>query len=107
MHGSTVARALVGIDRPGSDAAEQAPTLPVPAAAQPEHTETTAANAGAGPATQEPAPAPVASPAGSAAIGTGSYRCRYAGAMMLFPYLDLVGAQGIFGLLAVSCGRSS
>src|ERR1019366_7012373 len=39
---------------------------------------------------------PVASPAGSAAIRTGSYRCRYAGAMMLFPYLNLVGAQGIF-----------
>jgi transposase len=42
---------------------------------------------------------PVAAPAGSAAIGTGSYRCRYAGAMMLFPYLNLVGAQGIFATL--------
>jgi len=93
VHGSTVARALVGIDRPGPDA--QTPTLPVPAAAGPDNTETTA-HTGAEPATQEPAPAPVASPAGSAAVGTGSYRCRYAGAMMLFPYLDLVGAQGIF-----------
>src|ERR1019366_7116524 len=65
-------------------------------AAQPDNTETTAAHAGAEPVTQEPAPAPVASPAGSAAIRTGSYRCRYAGAMMLFPYLDLVGPQGIF-----------
>src|SRR5665647_230134 len=42
---------------------------------------------------------PVAPPAGSAAIGTGSYRCRYAGAMMLFPYLHVVGAQGIFATL--------
>jgi hypothetical protein len=42
---------------------------------------------------------PVAQCAGSARVGTGSYRCRYAGAMMLFPYLDLVGAQGIFGTL--------
>src|SRR5665647_3254177 len=41
----------------------------------------------------------VAPPAGSAAIGTGSYRCRYAGAMMLFPYLHVVGAQGIFATL--------
>ena len=78
VHGSTVARALVGVERPGSDAAAQAPTLPVPGAAQPDNTETTAAHAG------------------SAAIRIGSYRCRYAGAMMLFPYLDLVGAQGIF-----------
>lgn len=42
---------------------------------------------------------PVAAPAGSAAIGTGSYRCRYAGVMMLFPYLHVVGAQGIFATL--------
>jgi transposase len=42
---------------------------------------------------------PVAPPAGSAAIGTGSYRCRYAGAMMLYPYLHVVGAQGIFATL--------
>ena len=42
---------------------------------------------------------PVAAPAGSAAIGTGSYPCRYAGAMLLFPYLHLVGAQGIFATL--------
>jgi hypothetical protein len=42
---------------------------------------------------------PVAPCAGSARIGTGSYQCRYAGAMMLFPYLNLVGAQGIFAML--------
>src|SRR5665647_2707969 len=77
VHGSTVARALVGVDRPGSDPVAQAATLPVPAGAEPD-TETTGARAGSG------------------AIGTGSYRCRYAGAMMLFPYLNLVGAQGIF-----------
>src|SRR5674476_1123543 len=100
VHGSTVARALVGVERPGSDPVAQAPTLPVPAGAEPD-TETTGARAGAGPATQEPTtqeptPDPAASPAGSAAIGTGSYRCRYAGAMMLYPYLHLVGTQGIF-----------
>jgi hypothetical protein len=94
VHGSTVARVLVGVDRPGSDAVAVAATLPV--AAEPDNTETTEAHAGIEPTIEEPAPAAVASPAGSAAIGTGSYRCRYAGAMMLFPYLDLVGAQGIF-----------
>jgi transposase len=36
---------------------------------------------------------------GSAAIEAGSYRCRYAGAMMLYPYLHLVGAQAIFATL--------
>jgi len=34
--------------------------------------------------------------AGSARIATGSYRCRYAGAMLLYPYLHRVGAQAIF-----------
>jgi hypothetical protein len=91
VHGSTVARALVGVDRPGSDPVAQAATLPHPAA-------------GAEPATQEQEPTtqepdPPASPDGSAAIGTGSYRCRYAGAMLLYPYLHLVGAQGIFATL--------
>ncbi len=33
---------------------------------------------------------------GSARVTTGGYRCRYAGAMLLHPYLDLVGAAGIF-----------
>ena len=42
---------------------------------------------------------PVAPCVGSARVGTGSYRCRYAGAMLLFPYLHLVGAQGIFATL--------
>src|SRR5450756_1770391 len=36
VHGSTVARALVGVERPGSDPAAQAPTLPVPAGAEPD-----------------------------------------------------------------------
>src|SRR5665811_2613427 len=48
------------------------------------------------PVVAEPATELVAPPAGSARIETGSYRCRYAGAMMLFPYMDIVGAQAIF-----------
>lgn len=42
---------------------------------------------------------PVAGFAGSARIATGAYRCRYAGAMLLFPYLHRVGAEAIFGTL--------
>jgi hypothetical protein len=91
VHGSTVARALVGVDRPGSDAVAEAATLPVPAAGDPDDTETTQDD----PAS-EPAGTLAAGSAGSARIGTGSYRCRYAGAMMLYPYLDLVGAHAIF-----------
>jgi len=34
--------------------------------------------------------------AGSARIGLGSYRCRYAGAMLLHAYLDRIGAQEVF-----------
>ena len=51
------------------------------------------------PVVAEPATELVAPPAGSARIETGSYRCRYAGAMMLFPYMDIVGAQAIFATL--------
>ena len=95
VHGSTVARALVGVDRPGSDAAAEAATLPVPAAGDPDDTETTQDDPGA----SQPAGTLAAGSAGSARIGTGSYRCRYAGAMMLYPYLHVVGAQVIFATL--------
>ncbi len=33
---------------------------------------------------------------GSSRIATGTYRCRYAGAMLLHAYLDRVGAEAIF-----------
>src|SRR5665811_1496102 len=37
--------------------------------------------------------------AGSARVATGAGRCRYAGAMLLYPYLDSVGAEDIFATL--------
>lgn len=37
--------------------------------------------------------------AGSARIGTGSYPSRYAGAMLLYPYLHRVGTEAIFASL--------
>lgn len=46
-----------------------------------------------------PAGAPVDPLAGSARIPAGSYRCGYAGAMLLHPYLHAVGAQAIFARL--------
>src|SRR5450759_5845033 len=53
------------------------------AVAEPDDTE--AIKADLGPVVDEPATELVAPPAGSAVIATGSYRCRYAGAMMLIP----------------------
>ena len=50
------------------------------------------------PAVTEPAGTPVApftGPfTGSARVAAGAHRCRYAGAMLLFPYLGMVGAEG-------------
>lgn len=52
-----------------------------------------------GPPAGEGAGPPEAGFAGSARIKTGARRCRYAGAMLLHPYLDRVGAQAIFATL--------
>jgi Helix-turn-helix domain len=77
--------------------------LPATSSTEPEHEstvaepdDTEATKADLEPVVDEPAAELVAPPAGSAAIGAGSYPCRYAGAMMLYPYLYLVGAQAIF-----------
>ena len=63
-----------------------------PTVAEPDDTETTETET-------ETQATPVVSFTGSARIGTGSYRCRYAGAMLLYPYLHRVGAQAIFATL--------
>ncbi len=42
--------------------------------------------------------------AGSARISTGTHRCRYAGAMLLYGYLDRVGAEAIFATLTGGTG---
>ena len=113
VHATTVARALVGLERPApAGAGTEQDTLPVPTAAEPDHAPEPEAEpepecesrAGAstseGPA--EPAtaePAGMSEPAGSARIAAGAFRCRYAGAMLLHPYLDRVGAEAIFATL--------
>ncbi len=43
--------------------------------------------------------------AGTARIGTGVYRSRYAGAMLLLPYLDRVDAETTFATLTGAPGR--
>ena len=79
-------------------------TLPEPT----EPTEPTEPPAEAGlagdvPAVAEPVPAEqvcaAAMFAGSARVGTGTFPCRYAGAMLLHTYLDRVGAEDIFATL--------
>jgi hypothetical protein len=69
---------------------EPAAAEPEPEPAEPDDTEATEAGPTTGPMTPF---------AGSARVGSGTYRCRYAGAMLLYPYLHRVGAQGIFATL--------
>ena len=99
VHATTVARALAGVERPGSaGGAEQTiltePGLPEPVLTEPVLTE---------PGLTEPVGPPVGPCTGpftgSARVATGAGRCRYAGAMLLYPYLDSVGAEGIFATL--------
>ena len=100
---------------PSTDATEPADgTVPLgsvmaaPVAAQPHYDDVEAIMGevepvGGEPVGGEPVGVPPGTPlagfAGSARIGTGTYRCRYAGAMLLFPYLNRVGAEAIFATL--------
>ena len=88
------------------------PELPEPEPAQPTAPNTEDAQAStAEPATAEPATAepagtepvdsePVAAFTGTSRVSTGTFGCRYAGAMLLHAYLDRVDAQAIFATLA-------
>ena len=71
---------------PATEPAGQAMVAPVPA--EP------------GPVPAEPVDQVTAAFTGSSRIGSGSYPCRYAGAMLLHPYLHRVGAESIFATLA-------
>ena len=71
---------------PATEPAGQAMVAPVPA--EP------------GPVPAEPVDQVTAAFTGSSRIGSGSYPCRYAGAMLLYPYLHRVGAESIFATLA-------
>src|SRR5664280_2314570 len=44
-------------------------------------------------------------PVGSARATAGGYRCRYAGAMLLYPYLHQVGAEDVFATLTGAPAR--
>src|SRR5664280_1830350 len=109
VHATTVARALAGVERPGSaGGAEQTiltePGRPEPVLAEPVLTEPVLTEPVlTEPGLTEPVGPPVGpftgSFTGSARVATGAGRCRYAGAMLLYPYLDSVGAEGIFATL--------
>src|SRR5680860_1339654 len=99
VHATTVARALSGVERPGPARAEQA-TLPEPEP-EPEPEPVVSEPVEREPVVSEPVISTPVAPftgsfVGSARVDTGAYRCRYAGAMLLFPYLDMVGAETIF-----------
>jgi transposase len=55
--------------------------------------------AGPEPVPVEPRIAVTAGFAGSSRIASGGHACRYAGAMLLYPYLHRVGAEAIFATL--------
>src|SRR5665811_2127691 len=99
VHATTVARALAGVDRPGSAGGAEQTILTEPVRTEPVLTEPVLTE----PVLTEPVGPPVGpftGPfAGSARVATGAGRCRYAGAMLLYPYLDSVGAEGIFATL--------
>src|SRR5664279_4975284 len=134
VHATTVARALAGVERPGSaGGAEQTilavpvlpepvltepvltePVLPAPVLTEPVLTERGVTEPVltepvltepvlTEPVLTEPVGTPVGpftgSFAGSARGATGAGRRRYAGAVLLYPYRDSVGAEGIFATL--------
>jgi hypothetical protein len=78
------------------------PATAEPATAEPATAEpATAEPATAEPATAEPVDSePVAAFTGTSRVSTGTFLCRYAGAMLLHAYLDRVGAEAIFATLA-------
>ena len=103
-----VARSVISVLLARLGPAPMQDGLPATSSTEPEHehestvaepVDTEVTMADLEPVVDEPATELVAPPAGSAAIATGSYPCRYAGAMMLYPYLHLVGAQAIFATL--------
>src|SRR5450759_4090344 len=73
------------------------PTAPEPAVTEPAVTE---------PVVTEPVVAGfTGTPVGSARATAGGYRCRYAGAMLLYPYLHQVGAEDVFATLTGAPAR--
>ena len=80
--------------------------LPEPADIEPDDESTTAEAAVAevnGPVVAESAGTAGMAPLGSARVAAGGYRSRYAGAMLLYGYLDRVGAEAIFDMLTLVC----
>src|SRR5674536_298973 len=78
------------------------PAAPEPAVTEPAVTEPVVTE----PVVTEPVVAGfTGTPVGSARATAGVYRCRYAGAMLLYPYLHQVGAEGVFATLTGAPAR--
>jgi len=106
VHATTVARVLVDVARP--DPAADQTTLPVqdePVQDEPVQDEPVQHERDAdGPVSRTDLVPAVAEPAvgsaGAARVATGSYRSRYAGAMLLHGYLDRVDTEATFASVA-------
>src|SRR5674536_364749 len=78
------------------------PAAPEPAVTEPVVTEPVVTE----PVVTEPVVAGfTGTPVGSARATAGVYRCRYAGAMLLYPYLHQVGAEDVFATLTGAPAR--
>ncbi|MGH7535387.1 MAG: putative transposase, partial [Gemmatimonadales bacterium] len=105
VHATTVARALphtAEAGAPGNAQPVQGALVPPSSTAEQDGAPVEAAPVEPGPAVEtSPATSPATSPlTGSARITAGAAHSRYAGAMLLYPYLHRVGAEAIFATLA-------
>ena len=94
IHATTVARALARVEE----------ASPEPSASAVQERLTTETTATETTATETTATEAMAF-SGSARISKGVVRSRYGGAMLLYPYLDRVGAEAIFATLSGSAPR--
>ncbi len=97
VHATTVARAL---SRAGEAVAEAEPAVVQEPLSRTDPASTAGNDFGS-----EAAGVTVTPFRGSARIATGVARSRYGGAMLLYPYLDRVGAEAIFATLNGSAAR--
>ncbi|MHB1801507.1 MAG: putative transposase, partial [Actinomycetes bacterium] len=118
VHATTVGRALAGAPRPDAPGPEAEQSIQPALEAAPAHPADldvlppdgdNVLPRGTDVALIGPEPEPINEPVpvftGSARVATGSYLSRYAGAMLLHPFLHRVGAEAIFGSLTGAPAR--
>src|SRR5674536_319722 len=93
---------VAGPDDPIAATSDIEPAAPAPVVTDPVVTEPAVTE----PVVTEPVVAGfTGTPVGSARATAGVYRCRYAGAMLLYPYLHQVGAEDVFATLTGAPAR--